>query len=122
MVAFSSRQWAVMATLVGLMSEIGAFVPSPPLVSCPMRSKGFLVRMAADRRPRVVPEDGEYYRELGVPRSATGTEIRASYLKLAKKFHPDVSADPADVARFKRISAAYAVLSDEESRFVYDQV
>lgn len=63
----------------------------------------------------------DYYRELGVAPKAASAEIRAEYLKLAKQLHPDVSKDPADVARFKRINEAYTVLSDDERRYIYDQ-
>src|SRR2546425_4658615 len=62
----------------------------------------------------------DYYKVLGVPESATDKEIRRAYRKLAKEHHPD--AHPGQEDRFKEISAAYDVLSDDEKRKAYDEV
>jgi len=62
----------------------------------------------------------DYYKVLGVPQAATDTEIRRAYRKLAKANHPD--ANPGKEERFKEISAAYDVLSDETKRKEYDEV
>lgn len=62
----------------------------------------------------------EYYEVLGVNRSATKDEIKNKYRKLALQFHPDRNKDPAAEERFKQISEAYAVLSDDEKRKRYD--
>ncbi len=64
--------------------------------------------------------DTDYYRALGVSSEATAKEITKAYRKLARKYHPDATG--GDDARFKEISAAYAVLGDEEKRVEYDEV
>jgi molecular chaperone DnaJ len=64
---------------------------------------------------------GDYYKTLGVGRTATGAEIKKAYRKLARKFHPDVNPDNPDAEkRFKEIQEAYAVLSDDDRRKQYD--
>jgi len=65
----------------------------------------------------------DYYKTLDVSKSATETEIKKAYKKLALKWHPDKNPDNLEEAnkRFKEISEAYEVLSDERKRRVYDQ-
>ena len=64
----------------------------------------------------------DYYETLGVGRSADAEEIRKSYRKLARKYHPDVNpGDKSAEDRFKSVQEAYDVLSDEEKRKTYDQ-
>ncbi len=64
----------------------------------------------------------DYYKELGVEKNASADDIKKAYRKLALKYHPD--RNPADrkkaEERFKKISEAYAVLSDPEKRQQYD--
>lgn len=63
----------------------------------------------------------DYYKALGVDKNASGDEIKKAYRKLAMKYHPDHSkGDKASEEKFKRISEAYAVLSDKEKRQQYD--
>jgi molecular chaperone DnaJ len=64
----------------------------------------------------------DYYKILGVSKSAGTRDIKASYRKLARKYHPDVNpGDSGAEQRFKEISEAYQVLSDPEKRKRYDQ-
>ena len=61
--------------------------------------------------------DKDFYQVLGVGKEAPAAEIKRAYRKLAQKFHPDANAgDPAAEERFKQVSEAYAVLSDDEQR------
>lgn len=63
----------------------------------------------------------DYYTILGVSRDASDTEIKKAYRKLAMKYHPDhTKGDKAAEEKFKKISEAYAVLSDKEKRKQYD--
>ena len=63
----------------------------------------------------------DYYEILGVSRSASKDEIKNAYRALAMKYHPDKNKDASAEERFKEISEAYAVLSDDEKRSTYDQ-
>jgi curved DNA-binding protein len=64
----------------------------------------------------------DYYATLGVEKSATPEAIKAAYLKLARKYHPDVSKEKGAEAQFKEVGEAYETLKDPEKRAAYDQL
>src|SRR5215470_6978945 len=62
------------------------------------------------------------YEILGVAKTATADEIRKAYRKLARQHHPDVNpGDRRAEDKFKKVSAAYDVLSDDKKRAAYDE-
>jgi molecular chaperone DnaJ len=62
----------------------------------------------------------DYYEVLGLQKNASKEEIKNTYRKLALQYHPDRNKEPTAEERFKEISEAYAVLSDDEKRKRYD--
>ena len=67
-------------------------------------------------------ESKDYYKTLGVEKSASADEIKSAYRRLAKKYHPDLNKDNPEAAnKFKEINEAYEVLSDDKKRQNYDQ-
>ena len=65
----------------------------------------------------------DFYKALGVDSKATADEIKKSYRKLAKQYHPDsTGGDKAKESRFKDVSNAYDVLGDKKKRDLYDQI
>src|SRR5580700_4319503 len=65
----------------------------------------------------------DYYKTLGVPRTATHDDIRKAFRKLARQYHPDVAKDKKRAEeKFKEINEAYEVLGDADKRAKYDQL
>ncbi len=62
----------------------------------------------------------DYYNILGVDRGASQEEIKKAYRNLAKMYHPDVNSEPDAETKFKEVSEAYDVLSDEQKKSNYD--
>ena len=63
----------------------------------------------------------DYYEVLGVDKTADEKTIKKAYRKLARQYHPDVCDEEGAEEKFKEVSEAYAVLSDDEKRQRYDQ-
>jgi curved DNA-binding protein len=63
----------------------------------------------------------DYYKIMGISRTADAKEIKTAYRRLARKYHPDISKEPNAEDKFKELGEAYEVLKDPEKRKVYDQ-
>ncbi|MFJ6677803.1 DnaJ C-terminal domain-containing protein [Microbacterium sp. NPDC091382] len=67
--------------------------------------------------------DKDFYKVLGVSKDVSDADLKKTYRKLARTYHPDSNAgDAAAEAKFKEVSEAYSVLSDKEQRAEYDQL
>ncbi|KAI7742207.1 hypothetical protein M8C21_017763 [Ambrosia artemisiifolia] len=74
------------------------------------------------RRHRLIcAASRDYYKVLKLPKTASLQDIKSSYRSLARKYHPDMNKSEGAEEKFKEISAAYEVLSDEEKRSLYDR-
>lgn len=77
---------------------------------------------AAQRRRFVrVYADTDFYEVLGVGRDVDKAELKKAYRQKARKFHPDVNKEAGAEDMFKKISAAYEVLNDDQKRGIYDR-
>ena len=65
--------------------------------------------------------DHDYYELLGIARTADESEIKKAFRVLARRLHPDVSEEPDAEVRFREVSEAYEVLSNAETRQLYDR-
>ena len=61
-----------------------------------------------------------HYATLGVERHASDKDIRAAYIRMAKKYHPDISAEHDSTRKFSSINEAYSILSDKSKKHQYD--
>jgi hypothetical protein len=68
------------------------------------------------------PLMADLYSVLGVSRSASQSEIKSAYRRLARKYHPDVNADPSAARQFARLTEAYHTLIDPQRRQLYDRL
>ena len=63
----------------------------------------------------------DFYEVLGIKPGSTREEIQTAYRELARKWHPDVCTEPGSASRFREIRQAYEVLTERESRALYDR-
>ncbi|WP_180369974.1 DnaJ domain-containing protein, partial [Oenococcus oeni] len=66
-------------------------------------------------------DNEEYYKILGVAKSASQDEIKHAYRKMSKKYHPDLNHQPGAEDKYKQVQEAYETLGDPQKRAAYDQ-
>ena len=70
---------------------------------------------------RAAASKKDLYETLGVPKTATKSDVKKNYSKLAKQYHPDTNKDPKAAEKFAEIQNAYEILSDDSKKEAYDQ-
>jgi len=93
--------------------------PNPHRSSRSLRA--FPVRRGRLRRELMATTGRDYYELLGVPRGASEQDIKSAFRRLARELHPDVSEAPDAEERFREVAEAYQVLSNSETRELYDR-
>ncbi|XP_060205407.1 uncharacterized protein LOC132633180 isoform X2 [Lycium barbarum] len=114
---FSTFSFPKTLTFSNSLSPSLKFVSIKPSLSAVNRKRRRFVTVNAIAKS----SSSDLYSVLNVSRNATLKEIKASYRKLARKYHPDMNKGPGAEEKFKEISAAYEVLSDDEKRSLYDR-
>lgn len=69
----------------------------------------------------LLAKSADYYKILGVSKSASASDIKKAYRKLSLKYHPDKNPSPDASEKFAEIATAYDVLSDPDKRAAYNQ-
>src|SRR5205823_6320533 len=92
----------------------------------PLRARGRARALAVRRRGlrgglEMATSDHDYYELLGIARGAGEQEVKKAFRRLARELHPDVSEEADAEVRFREISEAYEVLSNAETRQLYDR-
>ncbi|KMZ67868.1 Chaperone protein dnaJ [Zostera marina] len=115
---------------LSLSSSSSIFLSSSPSVSLSFQCCGNRQRSSVLQNERrggrrsvqfYVSASGDYYSTLGISKSANSKQIKAAYRSLARQYHPDVNKQPGATDKFKEISTAYEVLSDDKKRALYDR-
>eukprot|EP00897_Mesotaenium_endlicherianum_P007761 jgi/Mesen1/7012/ME000365S06156 len=119
---------------ISLKIQASFQLPGPSLAVCEKSSlwgenvlhtagsaSGQLESRSRRQRRSAVCMAADYYSTLGVSKSASKQDIKSAYRKLARQYHPDVNKDSGAEDKFKEISGAYEVLSDDQKRKIYDQ-
>ena len=99
---------------MGFLSEYG-------LMLCLFRARTYPFPRALAASTALAATSKNYYEILGVGPTASRSEIKAAYYKLARKFHPDANPENPSAAKvFEQVSEAYSVLRDEAKRSEFD--